>query len=591
MPIRALMQQADTGDWLSFAGLQDTLSAATPAEVPALLTTLETRVRQQGLHAVGFVSYEAAPGFDAKLSCHAPGVLPPAWFALFDACRAVAAPTPVQPPALDWQPSLAQADYTAAIARIHDYIGAGDTYQVNFSYRLRAELGTVPGGSNAGGAGAESLFQAMVAGQRTGLGAFIDSDDWAICSASPELFFIRRGRHVESRPMKGTASRAVGDADQAQARWLAGSAKNRAENTMITDMVRNDLGRIADTGSVTTGGLFRIEAYPTVWQMTSSVSATTDAGLAEVFRALFPAASITGAPKRRTMEIIRELEPAPREIYTGAIGFVAPGGDAQFNVAIRTALVDKRRGEAEYGVGGGIVWDSRAAEEHAETRAKAQILHRRPAAADTDTFELLETLLWTPQCGYALLEDHLDRMTRSAAHFRRPLDRRTVFAALDEAAAGLPATAHRVRLLVDRCGQPTVSAQRLDASPAPRRLAIARQGLAVAGNAFVHHKTTRRDVYETARREALAGTAADDVLLVNLAGEVTESTIANLVVDLGGILVTPPLDAGLLPGLYRAGLLAAGTVVERRLSPDDVRRAQAVYLVNSVRGMWPVTVV
>jgi len=585
MPIRALMQQADTGDWLAFQGPQGTLSAATAAEVPALLTTLESRTRQRGLHAVGFVSYEAAPGFDAKLACNAPGVLPPAWFALFDACGPVAAPPPGPPPALHWAPSLTHADYTAVIERIHDYIGAGDTYQVNFSYRLRAGLGD----RATGGSSAEDLFYAMVAGQRTGLGAFLDTDDWAVCSASPELFFTRRGRRLESRPMKGTAARAAGDADQSQARWLAGSAKNRAENAMITDMVRNDLGRIADTGSVTTAGLFRIEAYPTVWQMTSSVSGTADAGLAEVFRALFPAASITGAPKRRTMEIIRELEAGPREIYTGAIGYVAPNGDAQFNVAIRTALVDKRRGQAEYGVGGGIVWDSRAAEEHAETLAKARILHSRPA--DAEAFELLETLLWTPQCGYALLEDHLDRLTRSAAHFRRPLDRHTVLAALDAAAAGLPATAHRVRLLVDRCGQPTVSAQRLDASPAPRRLAIARQGLAVAGNAFVHHKTTRRDVYATARREALAGTAADDVLLVNLAGEVTESTVANLVVDLDGTLVTPPIGAGLLPGLYRAGLLAAGTVVERPLTPDDVRRARAVYLVNSVRGMWPVTVV
>jgi para-aminobenzoate synthetase/4-amino-4-deoxychorismate lyase len=582
------MQQADTGDWLAFEGLQDTLSAAAPVEVPALLTTLESRVRHEGLHAVGFVSYEAASGFDAKLSCHAPGVLPPAWFALFDACRPVAAPPPGPPPNLHWQPSLSQVDYTAAIARIHDYIGAGDTYQVNFSYRLRAEAGPAQGRAVAG-AGAEDLFHTMVAGQRTGLGAFIDTDDWAICSASPELFFARRGRRLESRPMKGTASRAAGDADQAQARWLAGSAKNRAENTMITDMVRNDLGRIADTGSVATGALFRIEAYPTVWQMTSSVSGATDAGLAEVFRALFPAASITGAPKRRTMEIIRELEPTPREIYTGAIGYLAPNGDAQFNVAIRTALVDKHRGRAEYGVGGGIVWDSRAAEEHAETRAKAQILHRRPA--EDAAFDLLETLLWTPERGYALLEDHLDRMTRSAARFRRPFNRRTVLAALHQATAGLPATAQRVRLLVDRCGQPTVSAHPLDGSPAPRRLAIARQGLAVAGNPFVHHKTTRRDVYETARREALAGAAADDVLLVNLAGEVTESTIANLVVDLDGVLVTPPLAAGLLPGLYRAQLLAAGTVVEHRLTPADVRRARAVYLVNSVRGMWPVTVV
>jgi len=577
---RALMQQADSGDWLAFEGLEDCLSATTPAEVPALLSSVESRARQQRLHAVGFVTYEAAPGLDPKLCCHTPGILPAAWFALFASCRRVAPPPAAPAPALSWLPSLDRADYGRAIERIRGYIGAGDTYQVNFSYRLRAEFDD--------DATVEALFGAMVAGQRTGLGALLETADWAICSASPELFFLRRGRRLESRPMKGTAARAAGDADQAQARWLAGSAKNRAENTMITDMVRNDLGRIADTGSVAADGLFRIEAYPTVWQMTSSVSASTDAGLAEVFRALFPAASITGAPKRRTMEIIRELEAEPREIYTGAIGYVTPDGDAQFNVAIRTALLDKRRGRAEYGVGGGIVWDSRAAEEHAETLAKAQILHRRPAL---DAFELLETLLWTSEHGCSLLDAHLARLCRSAAHFRRPLETAAVHAALQAATADLPAEPHRVRLLVDACGRPAATARPLADFPAPRRVAIAGARLAVAGNPFVSHKTTRRDVYDTARREAADAGDADDVLLVNLAGEITESTIANVVADLDGVLVTPPASAGLLPGLYRAELLAAGTVVEGRLTPDDLRRARAVYLVNSVRGMWPVTLV
>lgn len=594
---RALIQQAD-GHWSEYRRPLAVLSAESPAEVAGIIEEAERRAAAEGAHAVGFVTYEAAPGLDVRLSAHRPGRLPTAWFALFrDVCRGDAPVAGTLAP-LDWRSDLDSAAYGAAVADIRDWIQAGDTYQVNFSYRLQARLPDgVPDlarrllgamvGSAAGPAGVAPVDDPDGGGQG-GFGALLETADWAICSASPELFFSRRGRRLTSRPMKGTAPRGENPrSDAERADWLRGSAKNRAENLMITDMVRNDIGRLADVGTVTAHELFRLEPYPTLWQMTSTVCGDTSASLAEIFRALFPAASITGAPKRRTMEIIRALEPTPRQIYTGSIGVIEAGGDARFNVAIRTVLLDKRCGRAEYGVGGGILWDSAAAEELEETRTKARIL-RWPSAAD---FALLETLLWTPERGCSLLEAHLDRLSRAAGYFSRPVDRGAVLAALQAATADLPAETHRVRLLVDACGRPAVTVRPLAALPAPQRVTIARNPLALAGNPFVSHKTTRRDIYDTARRDAAARGEADDVLLVNLAGEVTESTIANVVVDLQGTLVTPPAAAGLLPGLFRAELLTAGTVVEGRLTPDDLHRARAVYLANSVRGLWQVTLV
>ncbi len=588
MTPRVLMQQAGTGRWLEFTGCRDILQTTAPAGVPALLAEVESRVRHRALHAAGFVTYEAARGLDPGLACHPPAVLPCAWFALFEHRADGVALPPHDAPSIAWQPSTGPDDYTETIRRIREWIAAGDTYQVNYSYRLR---GAVPDG----GAAVDALFRAMAARQQTGLGALLDTDAWAVCSASPELFFTRRGRRVESRPMKGTAPRSPSaDTDAATARWLQASTKNRAENLMITDMVRNDLGRLADTGSVRAEALFRVEPYPTVWQMTSTVRGDTAAGLAELFRALFPAASITGAPKRRTMEIIRDLEAHPREIYTGAIGFLEPSGDAQFNVAIRTAWVDKQRGIAEYGVGGGILWDSDPDEEYAETELKARVVQTGMPAPDGNTGDvaLLETLLWQPAGGYWLLDRHLNRLREAARRFQRPLHLADVRVALDRAVAGLRAEPYRVRLLVDACGTATAQAAPLADTPPPSRVAIDAERRALQGDPFVHHKTTRRDVYDIARTAARdAHPEADDVLLVNTDGEITESTIANVVVELDGRLVTPPVAAGLLPGVYRAELLAHGRIIEGPLTPDDVRRAGVVYLVNSVRGMWQVAVV
>jgi para-aminobenzoate synthetase / 4-amino-4-deoxychorismate lyase len=587
--VNAWIHNAGRGRWLAMTDLVEVVQADTPAAVPEAIATAEEAAVRRNLHAVGFVTYEAASGFESKHMTQQPGRLPPAWFALFAKAQDAggsAAPSSCQAPSLidlSWEPTIDAAAYREQVAAIRRYIAAGDTYQVNLTYRLRAPLPARPG--VAGG-----LFQTMIRHQPDGYGALIETDDWALCSASHELFFSRRGHCLTSRPMKGTAPRGRSPAEDAErARWLRESVKNRAENLMITDMVRNDLGRLAQTGSVRAAHLFNLEPYPTLWQMTSTVTATTDAPLARIFSGLFPAASITGAPKRRTMEIIRELEHEPREIYTGALGFIEPGGDAQFSVAIRTAWVDKRNRRIEYGVGGGIVWDSDAAEEYQETLTKSRILAPQPVHAGEGDFALLETLRWERPSGCALLERHLDRLGRAAEAFGRHFDEHDLREQLARLVGQLPPVSHRVRLLVNGQGRASVEATPLDPATRPVRVALAEGPSPVLDNPFVTHKTTRRDLYDDARRQAVRASGADDVLLLNERGEVTEATIANVVVDLDGRLFTPPLACGLLPGVYREHLLAAGLASERVLRPADLRSARAVYLVNSLRGMWPVT--
>ena len=351
---------------------------------------------------------------------------------------------------------------------------------------------------------------------------------------------------------------------------------------MIVDMVRNDLGRIASTGSVHVPHLFEVERYPTVWQMTSTVEAASPAGLTELFAALFPCASITGAPKVSTMRIIAGLETAPRRVYTGAIGFVAPDGRAQFNVAIRTVLIDRRRGQAEYGVGGGIVWDSTAGDEYEECRIKARLLTQpRPRSPCS------KACLWTPAGGLALIDGHLRRLGEACEYFGYPHDAPAVRRLLDDAVRTLPAEPHKLRLLLHRDGRLECSATPLSAAPSPDpvrlRLALAPVS---AANPFLYHKTTHRQVYTDARR----GLPPDcEALLWNERGELTESETANLVLSLDGRLLTPPVACGLLPGVLRADLLARGEIAEAILTPADLARADEIFLINSVR-FWRRTV-
>ncbi len=563
--------------WRRFAAPREIVRAAGLADVAPALRRIDAAVRADGCWAAGFVSYEAAPAFDPALAVKPDPGFPLLWFGLYEQPETVAPPVcgPADvPPALEWQPTVSAAGHCRAVGRIRRHIHDGDTYQVNYTYRLRAPFAADPW----------SAFARLAAAQETPYAAYIDTGDWVLASASPELFFTLDGQVVTSKPMKGTATRGMTlEEDCRQAEALRNSEKDQAENVMIVDMVRNDLGRVAQPGSVHVPRLFDVERYPTIWQMTSTVEARTTAGLAELFGALFPPASITGAPKVETMRIIAGLETEPRRVYTGAIGFVAPGPRMQFNVAIRTLVLDRRRGTAEYGIGSGIVWDSDPAREWEECRTKARVL--TDAMPD---FRLLETLRWTPGERFALLERHCRRLASSAEYFGFCVDMARVRGELERAALGWRAEPRRVRLTVSKDGEPVVESAPLPAPPTVRpRVAVSRVPVDAADR-FLYHKTTRRRVYEEARA---AHPGADDVLLVNGRGELTESTIANLAVEIDGKLCTPPVRCGLLAGTLRAEMIERGELVERVIMPADLAGGARVYLMNSVRGMWEVEVV
>jgi para-aminobenzoate synthetase/4-amino-4-deoxychorismate lyase len=405
VPHTVILHDAARGQWLSFREPARVLEARQVEAVLPALREAEALVNERGLYAAGFISYEAAPAFDPSFRARPAGDdFPLLWFGLYSRPEVVAPPPPGPMLEGEWKPSVTRAEYAAAIDCIQAHIARGDTYQVNYTFRLR----------RAFDGDAWALFGALAQAQQAAYAAYVDLGRYAICSVSPELFFARDGRQVTARPMKGTAPRGRWSAeDRSKAAWLRGSEKNRAENVMIVDMLRNDLGRVAEVGSVRVPRLFEVERYPTVWQMTSTVTAETGVSTADLLAALFPCASITGAPKTRTTQIIAELEGEPRRIYTGLLGYFGPEQRAQFNVAIRTVLVDRAKGQAEYGVGGGIVWDSIAADEYEECRHKARVLSDpRPH------FALFETLLWSPEAGgYWLLDYHLRRLERSAEYF------------------------------------------------------------------------------------------------------------------------------------------------------------------------------
>jgi para-aminobenzoate synthetase/4-amino-4-deoxychorismate lyase len=555
------------GRWLRFTEPRRVLLAHTVDEVMPALEAAEREVVENERWAAGYVAYEAAGAFDAVLKTRPPGEAPLVWFGVFDE------PQPGPPPggrrrkyAAGWKPTMARDAYMEAIETIKRHLADGDTYQVNFTYRLRTAFDGDP----------REYFGMLARDAAAHYSAFIDTGSLAICSVSPELFFRLDGRKLESLPMKGTAPRALTpSADRAEAARLRYSEKETAENVMIVDMIRNDMGRIADTGTVTAPLLFQIERYPTVWQMTSTVTCETDARVSDIIKAMFPCASVTGAPKRRTMRIIRDLETTPRGVYTGTVGFMAPGREAQFNVAIRTVVVDRQSGTAEYGVGGGIVWDSTGEGEYQECLAKAEVLTKR-----WPEFSLLETMAWRPGEGYLLLKYHIERLLRSADYFDIVVTDRDVGEALAAIDEDFGDSAHKVRVLVARSGEVTCESEPIVEEDRPLQVVVTADAIDTS-NLFLYHKTTHRDVYERALADH---PEADDVIFANESGEITEACNANVVVEIDGRRYTPPVPCGLLAGTYRQWMLDNGLVDERVITRDDLARADRLWLVNSVRG-------
>lgn len=554
--------------WLDFENPVEVLWADDLDDVLGVLDRASER-SAEGHWIAGMISYDAGPAFDPAVVSHRHERVPLIVFGVFDE------PTIVEPPETgsynvgSWRISQHQSDYEAAISRVREYIASGDTYQVNYSVRQRATFT----GDDFG------FFADLARAQNASHCAYVDLGDRAVCSASPELFFRKEGRRVISRPMKGTAARHPDpEWDRIAALALSESEKDRAENTMIVDMVRNDLGRIANVGTVKVPELLTVEQYPTIHTMTSTVEAMTDVSMTELFQALYPVASITGAPKVRTCEIIRELEPEPRGMYTGVIGAIAPDGVAEFNVAIRTAFIDRAAQTAEYGVGGGIVWDSDPATEWHETRTKTRVLDH----AESD-FRLLETIGWDPRAGAVLFNRHMARLEASANHFGFDLDLIRIRMAIADIEADDPS---RLRLLAAPDGTFELEVRPLAPAPDEKWEVPVDTAPVSSDDEFLFHKTTRRHVYESAQARF---PNANDVLLHNERGEVTETTIGNVVLDLDGELVTPPVICGLLPGTFRAELVATGMVRECVIQLEDLHRADRVWMVNSVRGWVPIT--
>ncbi|MGB0083082.1 MAG: aminodeoxychorismate synthase component I [Terracidiphilus sp.] len=581
------------------------------AEIPALFAEIESAVAA-GLCAAGLFSYEAGNCFEPKAAMRPSREGQPlAWFGIYERSYAFDHEAGVfpdgEPPELARYRSggagaedgtggteaeiaaefaLSETEYAQRIAAIHELIRAGDVYQLNFTAPFRvAAQGSVA-----------ALYARLRARQPVDCGAFLHWQQGRhILSFSPELFFRIENdgstRRINTRPMKGTARRGrTTREDREIAEWLRNDPKNRSENVMIVDLLRNDLGRVARTGTVHADRLFDVERYATLWQMTSTVSAELrpDVTFHEIFRALFPSGSVTGAPKVRAMQLLAELEDAPRGVYTGAIGFFSPR-QTVFNVAIRT--LELEGGSGSMGAGSGIVIDSDPADEYRECLLKAEFL-TRSADRWPEQFSLIESLLWDG--AYPLSELHLDRLTDSAEYFSFVCERDEIQAALEEHARQFAeASPRKVRLLLNTEGGVEIASEVLPPPGEANRIARVRFApqRTDPADVMLYHKTTHRPLYQPAFAQAAAA-GFDDVLFLNVRGEVTEGAISNVFIEKDDRWATPPVECGLLEGVYRRHLLATRPEMQERvLHLNDLRHADAVYIANAVRGLRRVTIV
>jgi len=558
-----------------------------PAGVDAALRDIEAGLAR-GLHAAGLFAYELGYALEPRLAALMPRRrdTPLLWFGLFEQALPLAAddldeafatlgpPPPINAVRMGHD----RAVHRDKVRQVLSLIAEGDIYQANLTFPLDFHYAGDP----------LALYGALRASQPAAHGGVLALEDRTILSVSPELWVRTANGQAVTRPMKGTAARESDpQADRAAGAGLAADPKQRAENLMIVDLLRNDLARIAEPGSVRAPALFSVETYPSFHALTSTISARLrpGVGLRERVAALFPCGSIVGAPKIRAAEVIRNLEAEPRGAYTGGLGSITPGRDMDFNVAIRTAVINAR-GEGRYGVGGGIVADSDPDAEYDEALLKARII-----TGLTSEYSLIETFRWSPKSGFIRLRDHLDRLERSAGQLAFAFDRARTEAELMQlarawsAACAKPSTAHRrVRLLLTRVGALTITAEPL-AEPLSRPLRV---GLAEAridaGDAFLRHKTTRRDLHDRAFAHVVAQ-GLDEALLLNRQGRVCDASRNSVFVRFGADLVTPPAHDGALPGVLRAKLIAEGRVSERPLTPGDLRRATAWFLGNSLHGL------
>jgi len=571
----------DSRQWGIFTAPVKLLSCTRTEDVKATLNELE-KALNQGYYAAGFISYEAGAAFDTAFPARCLDDFPLLWFGIYDKAPEIFDPEKAEIFAVcgDLQPELSETEYHAAIGEILDDIKAGNIYQVNFTFRLRGGKTSDPW----------RLFQALFLRHPMPYAAFINTGDSQIVSLSPEMFLERKGSKLFNSPMKGTIKRSRNPLkDSSNAGFLKTDPKNTAENLMIVDMVRNDLGRICTPGSIYVDPLFHVDSYATLHQMISTVHGEikADTNFSEIVRAVFPAASITGAPKIAAMQRIHKLEKSPRKIYTGSIACIYPNQDFCMNVAIRTLICSEN--STELGIGGGIVYDSGKTAELEEALLKSKFIH----AAEPD-FQILETMLF--ENGINDLDEHLSRMAKSAEFFNFKFNKdaaeRFVTAKLEDVATAVPSRVpsttpkFRIRLLLNFKGVLKLQPFPLKASgwgtdSAKIRLS---EEHTCSNDIFLHHKTTRREFYDGQFHKALDEGCAE-VIFTNERGEITEGAISNIFIQTpDGSWYTPPLSSGLLPGIWRAETIEKLKAGEKILYTEDLKNAKQIIIGNSVRG-------
>ena len=535
-------------------------------QVETLLREVEA-YQEAGFYAVGYVSYEAAPAFEKKLAVHPAPLMGEylLYFTIHEEVETLPFPEDYEAVNLpaNWKEEVEAPAYQEAIKTIHHHIRQGDTYQVNYTVQLSQELEADP----------LAIYNRLVVEQKAHYNAFIQHDDVSILSISPELFFEQEDRLLTTRPMKGTTRRGLtNQADLKEAAWLEADPKNRAENMMIVDLLRNDMNRISEIGSEQVTRLCQVEQYSTVWQMTSTIESRLrpEVDLVQTFQALFPCGSITGAPKISTMEIIQKTEIAPRGVYCGTIGILLPRGKRIFNVAIRT--LQMQGSKAIYGVGGGITWDSKWEGEYQETKQKSAVLYRQEPR-----FELLTTGL-IHQGELTFLEQHLTRLREASRYFAYPYNEPKLLNDLQEQLAHVdPSLDYRCRIALQKNGSFQLTITELTDLPASYLQAqLTEQKLDLA-TPFTYFKTSQRDHLNQSDHEQIFH-LPDGTLL--------ETTIGNLVLEIEGQLYTPPAHLPLLDGIYRRHLLETQQVEEKLLTLNDLTDADRIYACNALRGLY-----
>lgn len=526
----------------------------------------------KGYYVAGYVSYEAAPAFDNSYKVNSNPILPLLWFGVFQKeNEPIKNHEHVAYTLSSWINTISPETYNKMIDKIKSLIKQGNTYQVNYTTRLKAQFN----------GDSYSFYQQLQQNQSASYSAYFSIEDFQILSVSPELFFQVDSEKITTKPMKGTINRGkTVDDDRKLKEQLKHSKKDQAENVMIVDLLRNDLGQIAKPGTVMVERLFDIESYPTVHQMTSTITATLETyDVFNWFKALFPCGSITGAPKVETMKYIAELENTPRDVYCGAIGYITPEREAIFNVPIRTVVIKGK--EATYGTGGGITWHSTALNEYQELNQKAAVLYQQ-----RKTFSLLESIK-LEKGHYPLLPYHLHRIKQSAHYFQIPIDINKIKYQLEQGAKDNEEDLFKVRLLVHLNGKIEIDYQLIKPLIEPIHVAIANKPIN-KDDIFLYHKTTNRSLYQAFDQDKPR--KAMTTLLWNKDGFITEFTIGNIVLEKDGIYYTPPITDGLLAGTYREKLLKDKYLIEKSIRLTDLQDYDRIWFINSVRGWLKVSV-